>query len=161
MSSRRIKLSNLSDEEIVELMDSVTSGSEDDGDFSSDDELNDPNYELDPIYGHDSTINQILSDPEFSINVDPSEFGSMIDAVSLSLNLSSIGTLPEVGTGKIGANETVVMESIVEPIASTSTAVQAIPPRSTSEKRLRSPLPTFDPTRPSVAPSNAGFTGAG
>lgn len=47
-NSKRIKLSELTDEEIEEMMNSVEFDSEDD-DFDSDDDYYDPNYELDQI----------------------------------------------------------------------------------------------------------------
>lgn len=77
----------------------------------------------------------------------------------------------EVGEDDVGADD-VVEEETVEPIpstsvaaeqiASTSTAVQPIPSTPMAKnKRPRSPLPSLDTTRPSIAPSNGGFTCAG
>lgn len=102
LNSTRIKLSDLSDEEIADFMDSVPTESEGE-DFDSDDEMDDPNYEPDDIIEliesseHDETINQMLGNPNLTSIVDP-DLTSMVEAVSISLHLSSIGLPPASST---------------------------------------------------------------
>lgn len=82
-TSQRVKLSELTEEEIREFMDSVESD-DDDGDFSSDDSMVDPTFEPDDISPEDEdAIDRCLQNLE---NTDM----FIAQAVNLSLNLSSL-----------------------------------------------------------------------
>lgn len=81
-----MKLSELTDDQLVEFMDSVDS-EDDDGDFSSDDDMKDPNYEPNEISPEDDhCISQCLRDMGETTDM------FIAHAVNLSLNISIINT---------------------------------------------------------------------
>lgn len=90
------KLEDLNDDELEEFLAAATSGSDDDGDFSSGDEFNDPDYFPDEITDENN------EQPE-DLNPDAAEASGIIDAVNLSLNISPPATEPVASTSSFKA----------------------------------------------------------
>ncbi|XP_049305004.1 piggyBac transposable element-derived protein 4-like isoform X2 [Bactrocera dorsalis] len=138
---KKIKLSEMTDEQTCEFMESVETGEE--ADFSSDDDMNDPDFEPNEISPEDE---RYISEVVHQIDEDESAFLNKAD--NFSLNLSAIKEdLPSTSP-----NEE-VEEASGEEEPSTST------PRLKPPKRARSPLPEFDCSGPFIVPSSGGFSG--
>lgn len=151
----RVRLSDISDEDLAEFMDSV----ETDDDYSSDDTLDDPNYEPEAISAEDAhAISQCLHDMDHQTS---DMF--IANAVNLSLNLSGMDLPSASSTAHfnhsaaiVAAEETVSTEEeqTVEPIPSTSFIQLTSTPA--HSKRPRSPLPSIETTGPVFVPSRGG-----
>ena len=102
-TTKRVRLGELTDEEIQQFMD-FTGSDEENEDFSSDDDFNDTNYGPDNISPEDDqAIDKYLMELKTS-NM------CIAQAVHLSLNLSSLGLSPA-DIDDIGAEETISTET--------------------------------------------------
>lgn len=167
---KQVKLSDLTDDQLLEFMDSVETDEE--ADFSSDDELDDPTFnvqdhEISPE--DEQCISQSLetmqeSDAFIAEAVNYSLNISKIDTPSASSTLNQAQAVEIVELDVVEETASLLEEAcVVAAVPSTSTAVQ--PGTSTpvfkASKRPRSPLPTMEVTGPMNVPSAGGFMGQG
>lgn len=151
---KKVNLEELSDEQLLEFIDSVDS---DDDIYSSDDSVNDPDYIVDNIEP-DTTAELSKSDENAIDNCidvmnEAETTDAFVEAINFSMNISEIPSSTLVMD--VAAVETVDTEG---PSSSTPTTTNA---RFKPAKRARSPLPTVETTGPLVQPSAGGFTGEG
>lgn len=144
--SERIKLSALTEEQVVELMESIDT--DDEEVFSDDDELVDPDYNPAEISPEHETTDAFIA-----------------KAVNMSLNLTkempcASSTLTAANIEPYIIDETVATlpEVVAETVATTTQAVASSSHQ--TQKRARSPLPSMETTGPTSTPSAGGFTGA-
>ena len=125
-------------------MDSVAT--DDDEDFGSDDDFDDPDYLPDEIR------------PEHQLN-EANEF--FVQAVSLSVNLSA--TSSELLSTSRGLPRFCDTFGGASTCAASSSAVTGTKPQSgwKPQKRSRSPLPSLEESGPSITPSAGDFIGSG
>lgn len=158
---KSIKVSELSDEQLLEFMESVQTDEEDDS--SSDDGIKDPDFEPDEISAedehyisqvvhqineHESTFINEAADFLLNISEITGAFPSASSTLHPELNVSNeevVVTTEEVekALGKVVLHDEVLHEE--EPSTSTS--------RFKPPKRARSPLPEIECTGPSIVPS--------
>lgn len=150
---KKVNMSKLSDDELLDFMDSVES----DEDFSSDDSLLDPDFNPDAI----TTLQQNAIDEYVEQLENRGEEYYISHAVNVSLNISS-DDIPS-ASSTMNPIEEIAAEEIVETqaVASTSAATQPSKSFFKTPKRPRSPLPAAESSGPTVVPSACGFTGAG
>lgn len=134
------KLSDLTDDQLLDLMDSVDTDEE----CSSDDEYSDLDFVPDEITVEKkeddmTTINRALDESE--IGAGPS--------TSLMVIATTITGSP--------AEDTEVVESSFSATETVALAAASLKP----PKRARSPLPSIESTGPSITPSARGFTCSG
>lgn len=165
--------SDMSDEMIEEMMDSVESEQED-ADYDSDDSVKDPDY-----FPHEceSQLNAAITDMQqgesshaFIPDIDLSAIDfDAIDIIPPSAPSSRIGnlvSLHSLSTEDIQAMPIVLSEE-AQPSTSAAAAAAAEAPiklaKSTpfKPKRARSPLPSIEDTGPTFTPNDGGLIGNG
>lgn len=147
---KRVDLEELSEEQLLQLIDSVDDGD----DCDSDDNVVDPDYVNDSIEpdtleeGDEQVIAECIDEMNAAETTD-----AFIQAINLSLNLSAMEQPVASSTfvQNFSAVETVVTQ---EPFTSNATMIKA-------PKRARSPLPIIETNGPSVQPTTGGFTEGG
>lgn len=143
---KRVNLEELSEEQLMEFIDSVESDVDSVG---SDDSVADPDFVFDSILSEsdEQAIEACTDEMNEAENTD-----AFVQAINLSLNLNELEAPAASSTfvHDVAALETVETVETQEP--STSTATRAT-------KRGRSPLPTVEATGPSIQPSVGGFDG--
>lgn len=159
--SKRVRLEVLSEEELIEFIDSVQTDEESSED---DDSVVDPDYVVDNIETDSSAEHEIhqciekMSAEDSSAFVQAMNF-SLIDITNVEPAASSTFVAPD--NESVTANETVVgsietveveVEDEVQPSTSTAEKEHFKPP-----KRARSPLPVIEETGPASVPSAGGF----
>lgn len=147
LREKRFRLSDITEEQVLQLMESIDTD-EDDGDFSSDDEFNDPDFILDEISPEDEQC--------ISICVREMHANGSKNIADQTFDMSLISTS--------SATDAVPSTSAIEDFPSTS-ATEDVPSTSAAslklQKRARSPLPLVENFGPSNKPSDGGFNGAG
>lgn len=148
--ARSYKLRELTEEEILEIMDSVETDVEgDEDDYNSDDSIKDPDF--------GPRIHQISSEDEKAIDQNIAILNNDTDFF-----LSSDLFLPSASTTLHNISLFNELTEETEPQPSTSTTVQPQPANSKlfrPPKRARSPLPSMENSGPEVIPGAGGFAG--
>lgn len=151
----RFNISAMTDEQLMEFMDSVETDEE--NDFSRDDEDKDPNYMPDEISPEEEhCISQCIRD------MDNSDM-FIARAIDMSLNISALDA-PSGSSTLVGITETENVENIqVEETVTTSAPEEPVASTSAKKpaKRARSPLPMVESSGPTNVPSAGGFIGEG
>lgn len=151
---KQVKLSDLTEDELIEFMDSVESGE----DYSTDDEYDDPTFAPNEISAHEISPEEEECIQECIQNMENSD-AFIAEAANFSLNISAIeppsasSTLNPAEAARIEYVDVPVFEEQAADVPTTSTAVQK------PGKRPRSPLPFLETTGPIYVPSTGGFTG--
>ena len=162
-------LSKLSDEEIRLFMESAETDEEED--FSSDDQNIDANYELQEISPEDSSDDE-NKDPNYELQEISPEDENIISqclediessdmfidqAVDFSLNISGLDLPRACSTFKSDSFEKAVTVPSTYEMLSASTASASAAVRN---KRPRSPLPSIQATGLKIIPNIGGFIGS-
>lgn len=148
--SCKLKLSDLSDEQLNSVLKGVAESSEED--FSSDDDMKDPNYEPDHITPEDEfCISECLRQMEKETT--DVVMSNVMDATK---NISE--TEPSASsTLQHGTYEEVEVDVVETVGGEPPEQLMSLP----ATKRARSPLPVIESSGPITVPSAGGFTGSG
>lgn len=148
--SERIKLSELTKEQVLELMDSIETDEEED--LSDDDNANDPNYDPAEIPPEDAKcISLCLKEMETAD-------AFIAEAVTMSLNLTEIENMPSTSSTLTVANiapyvteETVATTHEIVAEETVGSTTQTVPSSShQTQKRACSPLPSMEKIGPTT-----------
>lgn len=156
---KRINVEALTEEELVQFLNSVDSDCEDEI-SDDDDSVADPDFVVDNIESQllDSSDEQDIDRCILDHSCDSTD--SFVRAISLSLNISEIEQSSDSSlfVPDVAAVATVKTEEICEPSTSNETTTNAnLKPL----KRARSPLPIVEAAGPKIQPNSGGFTGRG
>lgn len=186
--NKTFKLSELSDEQIQELIDSVESNFENDDETSdspdySDDSIADPNYNPDPI---ELEVDELIDNAIQDMNLGESSHAFIGNQSNLSFDITSAAssTLHPAAVYEIvddvnwvspdeTATENVIFipldaDTAIEFAAANSAEDEEVAAATSSAvrsfkpaKRARSPLPAIEASGPSITPNAGGFLGIG
>lgn len=186
---KRVNLNELTDDELLEFIDSVESENEM---YDSDGSVTDPDYVIDHIKPDDTLLD--VDEQEIMEGIDEKNAADIKNAIEDGINIKTDDTLSLI-------DEQAIMEGIEEMNAADNTdafiqainismnisdieqlthsfliddvAVETIETQPTTStgiatntlfkpaKRCRSPLPTVEDTGPKIQPTAGGFTGGG